>query len=130
MPASRSGQSELQRAQCLPSSRFDVPCCMHRSASMPHRRSSSRRLLVQGLGLALAGAAHAHASTHAELREPEGWITVTIENCNDSGPGSLRDAMATATLNTEFDLDQLACATITLTTGALADTAAVHSVRL
>jgi hypothetical protein len=96
----------------------------------PRSRSSQRRLLVQCLGLALAGATHADASTRAEPREPAGWVTVTIENCNDSGPGSLRDAMAAAVLDTEFDLDNLACATITLTTGALADTAAVHSVRL
>jgi hypothetical protein len=98
--------------------------------------SARRRLLAHALGLALAGAALADADAHARgaasapRRQPDGWTVVTIQNCDDSGPGSLRDAMLAATLNTELDLDDLACAQITLTTGALADTPAAHSVRL
>lgn len=47
---------------------------------------------------------------------------VTVTNCNDSGPGSLRDALAQAPPGTMFwavDLTQLSCSTISLESGAL-----------
>ena len=115
----------------------------HRQLSHPHRR-----LLVRCLGMALAGAtlADTHAAPPPSVpaparhglttasgsapQNPDGWIVVNIQNCNDSGPGSLRDAMAAATLNTFLELDALTCSTITLTTGALADTSAVQSLKL
>ena len=46
---------------------------------------------------------------------------VVVGNCNDSGPGSLRDAYLNAVDGVTIDLTQLACARITLTTGALTD---------
>jgi hypothetical protein len=46
---------------------------------------------------------------------------IVVQNCDDSGPGSLRDAMAQATNHVTIDLTQLTCSTITLTTGALTD---------
>jgi hypothetical protein len=46
---------------------------------------------------------------------------IVVKNCDDSGPGSLRDAMAQATNLVTIDLTQLTCSTITLTTGALVD---------
>jgi hypothetical protein len=45
--------------------------------------------------------------------------TRTVLNCNDHGPGSLRDAMVASQNNDIVDLNTLACSTITLTTAAL-----------
>ncbi len=44
---------------------------------------------------------------------------ITVTNCDDSGPGSLRDALNGASDGDIIDLTQLACSTISLTTGAL-----------
>jgi hypothetical protein len=46
---------------------------------------------------------------------------VVVGNCNDSGPGSLRDAYFNAVDGVTIDLTPLACSRITLTTGALTD---------
>lgn len=45
--------------------------------------------------------------------------TVTIENCDDGGAGSLREAFANAVSGDVIDLTQLDCSTISLTSGAL-----------
>jgi hypothetical protein len=44
---------------------------------------------------------------------------LTVTNCNDSGAGSLRDALANPPDGTIVDLTQLSCSTISLTTGAI-----------
>ena len=44
--------------------------------------------------------------------------TVTVTNCNDSGPGSLRNAVARAHSGDKVDLRRLSC-TIVLTRGAI-----------
>lgn len=99
---------------------------MERRSRFPLRR----RALALGLAAAF-GLASVDASAHAPQQglgflpnwldraaRPSGTIIV-VENCNDSGPGSLRDAIANASGDTVIDLDSLACSTITLTTGAL-----------
>jgi hypothetical protein len=48
---------------------------------------------------------------------PAGSIPVT--NCNDSGAGSLRDAVDSAVSGDVFDMTAIGCSTITLTTGAI-----------
>lgn len=45
--------------------------------------------------------------------------TQTVGNCNDSGSGSLRTAIANAAEGDTIDMSQLSCSTITLTSGAL-----------
>jgi hypothetical protein len=45
--------------------------------------------------------------------------TVPVTNCNDSGPGSLRDVVTSAVSGDTVDASALTCGTITLTTGAL-----------
>jgi len=45
--------------------------------------------------------------------------TVLVSNCNDAGPGSLRDAVTSAVSGNTVDASALTCGTITLTTGAL-----------
>lgn len=44
----------------------------------------------------------------------------SVANCDDAGPGSLRDAVAAAASGDTIDLTGLACSTITLTSGAIA----------
>jgi hypothetical protein len=44
---------------------------------------------------------------------------VTVSNCNDAGPGSLRDAVSNPPDGTLVDMTQLTCSTISLTTGAI-----------
>jgi hypothetical protein len=56
--------------------------------------------------------------------------TIVVQNCADSGPGSLRDAIAQVSGDTVIDLDALTCSTITLTTGALADTGVTGPIRI
>lgn len=61
------------------------------------------------LSLALGcGAGSAHAAQ-----------TIVVQNCNDNGPGSLREAYAGALDGDTVDLQQLACSTLTLTSGPL-----------
>jgi hypothetical protein len=48
-------------------------------------------------------------------------LRTVVENCDDSGAGSLRDAYFHAVDGEELDLTQLTCSRITLTTGALTD---------
>lgn len=50
-------------------------------------------------------------------------LGVTVTNCNDSGPGSLREAYANASGDVTISLTALACSTISLTTGALSGAA-------
>lgn len=45
-----------------------------------------------------------------------------VTNCDDHGPGSLRDVLASAASGDSIDLGQLTCGTITLTTGQLQTT--------
>lgn len=45
--------------------------------------------------------------------------SIVVHNCNDSGSGSLRDALANANTGDTIDLTQLSCSTITLTTGSI-----------
>jgi hypothetical protein len=63
-------------------------------------------------------------------RQPSGGPTVVVQNCDDSGPGSLRDAYFNAVDTETIDLGQLACSTITLTTGALTDSSLATTVQL
>jgi hypothetical protein len=46
--------------------------------------------------------------------------TVVVTNCDDAGPGSLRDAVENAVSGDVVDLTALSCSTISLATGALA----------
>ncbi len=56
----------------------------------------------------------------ASLRSPLlGGTVRTVQNCNDSGNGSLREAYLASVDGDTVDLGQLACSTITLTSGEL-----------
>jgi hypothetical protein len=45
--------------------------------------------------------------------------SIPVTNCDDSGPGSLRDAVASAVSGDTIDLTNTGCSLITLTTGAI-----------
>ena len=45
--------------------------------------------------------------------------SIVVQNCDDSGPGSLRDTIAGAASGDMIDLSELTCSTITLTSGAI-----------
>src|SRR4051812_11661247 len=91
---------------------------MHRDRRM-HATALPRR---QPLAIALAAAlfcAPLGASPPSSTR-PEGDFVDPVTNCNDAGPGSLRDVLADA-----FEGDHIAfvadigCDTVTLTSGPL-----------
>ncbi|MEP7043213.1 MAG: choice-of-anchor Q domain-containing protein [Dokdonella sp.] len=106
---------------------------------LEHVHALRRLLLVSCVSLALAGPACAAPvvalgrSTHVGGRldgvAASKSLTIpgptplhpsqvtSVSNCDDSGPGSLRDAITAAGEGDTIDLTQLACSTITLTTG-------------
>jgi len=53
------------------------------------------------------------------LLPPSPRTTIPVSNCNDAGPGSLRDAVTSASTGDTVDASALTCSTITLTTGTL-----------
>lgn len=56
---------------------------------------------------------------HAAARRPDGAILWPVTNCNDAGPGSLRDAAMHANHGDGIDLSGLTCSTISVSTGAI-----------
>ncbi len=72
-------------------------------------RALMRRVGLIATSISLAGACclPAYAATR------------TVANCNDSGPGSLRAAIAAAVSGDTIDLSKLSCPRITLTSGQL-----------
>ncbi len=76
----------------------------------------SLRPLAAAFALALALDANALASTGATPRSP---AAIVVQNCDDSGAGSLRGAVDSATDGDTIDLTQLQCSTISLSTGAI-----------
>ncbi len=61
--------------------------------------------------------------------EPNG-VPLVVENCNDSGAGSLREAYFNAGDGAQIDLTGLTCSTITLTSGPLTNAGTTTSVTL
>jgi len=84
------------------------------AARLPRTSLPARALLAGVLGAAAAAAPCAATAPSTAAR----WVVV---NCDDDGPGSLRTAVRDlAASGDTIDLSQLACSTITLTTGAIA----------
>jgi hypothetical protein len=79
-------------------------------------RASSWRPPAVFLVFLVAPAAGAEAST---LATSTAGMTIAVANCNDSGPGSLRNAVAGALSGDTVDMSGLACTAITLTSGAI-----------
>jgi hypothetical protein len=82
-------------------------------------KRSSMTCVRAGVLLALGGAcayADARSAVGALARAPR---SIAVSNCSDSGPGSLRDAVANAVSGDLVDLSSLGCSTITLTSGQI-----------
>lgn len=90
------------------------------------RSSSTRRQMLRPHPLALCLACALLTPTGAAVAVPRAEPTgaILVENCDDAGSGSLRAAVAAASSGALIDLSGLACDTITLTSGAIAVTAA------
>ena len=69
-----------------------------------------------GLALAFDAGSPAFAARAAGPRTPQVQV---VGNCNDSGTGSLRDAVNNAGDGDTIDLTQLSCSVISLSTGAI-----------
>jgi hypothetical protein len=88
------------------------------------RRASSRFIPPASLAgsllliLAPAAAAHADNSAAAPAADTTG-MAIAVKNCNDSGPGSLRAAVASALSGDTIDMRGLSCRRINLTSGAI-----------
>jgi len=80
-------------------------------------RCPPRQLLLAG-ALMLLPAIATSATAGSDI--PLAGATIAVANCNDSGPGSLRDAIANAATGDTIDMSSLACRTINLTSGAIA----------
>ena len=79
------------------------------------------RPIVAALALALSSpitAPHVFAATLSAQSEHRP-ASIIVANCNDSGPGSLRDAVSSAVSGDMVDLSSLNCSTITLTSGQI-----------
>jgi len=92
-------------------------------------RLSALRLqpLAAGLAATIAAASGDGAAQPAGIDQAA--TIVVVQNCNDSGPGSLRAAYANAVDNETINLTQLTCSRITLGS-ALVDPVAAASVTL
>lgn len=81
---------------------------------IPSARLASSLLLV----FAPALAAHADDSALSAAADATG-MTIAVKNCNDSGAGSLRAAVANAVSGDVVDMRALNCTRIALTSGAI-----------
>lgn len=81
----------------------------------------ARSTLHAAVVLACVGAGTPAEFAAAATTAAQGGAVHVVQNCNDNGPGSLRDAtQSLASSGDRIDLSQLSCSTITLTTGAIA----------
>jgi hypothetical protein len=90
----------------------------HGVAWRPFRSRMMRptRLPLCPLAAAFALALGAREPANAMPRVPQ---SIVVQNCDDSGAGSLRDAVALAADGDTIDLTQLQCSVISLSTGAI-----------
>lgn len=85
-----------------------------RSSSLPYRLLQAPWLPLT-LGI-LAQSPPKPPHGHHTYRSP---ATLVVDNCDDSGPGSLRETVAVAVSGDTIDLTELRCSTISLTTGQI-----------
>lgn len=79
--------------------------------------ASSPRPLAATLAAIFAVSATASVTASSTPHVP---ANVVVSNCEDSGSGSLRDAVSNAVSGDTIDMTGLTCSTITLTTGTIA----------
>jgi hypothetical protein len=92
-------------------------------SSIRTNHSTRQRVLAVCIAAACAVAvpdAVASTRTDGTTATPSPDVpNVTVSNCNDSGAGSLRDAVSNPPDGTLVDMTQLTCSTISLRTGAI-----------
>jgi predicted outer membrane repeat protein len=88
------------------------------AANRAQRRQQSRARRIAAVGSSALLATSAGAFLAAMTAAPAGAATITVSNLNDSGAGSLRNALATANDGDTIDLTGLS-GTINLTSGEL-----------
>ncbi|MGH8173025.1 MAG: hypothetical protein ACREPX_07740, partial [Rhodanobacteraceae bacterium] len=95
-------------------------------------RTPSLCPLAAGLAIALAFLATVEADARPQPGSPAVPSGATpVTTCDDGGPGSLREVYFNAVDGDTIDLTQLACSTITLTTGnALTNSLSAHNLTL
>lgn len=91
----------------------------------PPSAALAAALAIASLPVTAGHPAGAAAPTAAFAAHGGGGVVI-VTNCDDSGPGSLRDAVVNAVAQDSIDLSRLPCAdsTITLTSGAIPVTVA------
>jgi hypothetical protein len=89
--------------------------------NIPTRLSSRKLPRLHPLAACLASALFAHAAAIAASPAAvvRGGANLVVDNCDDAGPGSLRDVVAGAASGDVVDLAGLACTGISLTSGAV-----------
>jgi hypothetical protein len=102
---------------------------MRNIPALPHLRPLAAALALAGVLTGTPPATATHMALHPG-DSPERRDPIIITNCDDAGPGSLREAYANAIDGEQIDVGQLACSTITLTTGALVDDASANFVAI
>jgi hypothetical protein len=76
--------------------------------------------LAAAFAIALACTVRPLEATSSPPSPPRPFaVTTVVGNCNDSGPGSLREAVTNAASGETIDLTELGCSRISLTTGSL-----------
>ncbi|HEY0178011.1 MAG TPA: choice-of-anchor Q domain-containing protein, partial [Dokdonella sp.] len=85
-------------------------------------RPAARRLRLRPLAACLASALFVPAGAFGAAAKPTPAGALVVTNCADAGAGSLRAAVAQATDGATVDASQLACAAISLSSGAIAST--------
>ena len=89
---------------------------------LPRRRLRLRpcsAAIALALSLPVMAAGASAVSTPASALRARQPASIVVGNCNDSGPGSLREAVAGAVSGDMIDLGGLACSTITLSSGQI-----------
>jgi hypothetical protein len=81
------------------------------------RDRRARESRANPLSASVVAALVALAPAHAIARTPHANGTIVVDNCNDNGAGSLRQALADAPDGGSVDMTALACSTITLGSG-------------
>lgn len=90
----------------------------HDLTAMTPVPAANRSSPATGCALALA-LALALGTAQPRVAWPSAPANVVVSNCNDAGPGSLREALFQAVDGDTVDASQLTCSTITLSTGHL-----------
>lgn len=99
-----AAQADAPGVHSLPGSALDRLDAFRGSREMSHTR--------QSIAAASTAQSIAKSATHPD--------SITVTNCDDSGSGSLRDAVQNLAASGDvIDLTQLTCSTISLTTGSI-----------